>query len=135
MNGGSNPGAAIEHLVAHLRLRNGAAGGYAARQPDIAADHRSATDGDAAQNGRAGVDHYIIFDDGMTRMTFDQGAVFVDGETLGAQSHRLIEPHALADEGGFTNHHAGAVVNEKTAADSRAGMNVDGRWPNGRFPR
>ena len=41
-----------------------------------------------------------------------------------APSH-LVEPHAVADDGGLADHHAGAMVDEEAAADGGARMDVD----------
>ena len=82
-------------------------------------------DGDAAQNGRAGVDHHVVLDDRMARMALLQRAVGIRREALGAQRDGLVDAHALADDGGLADHHAGAVVDEEAAADLRARVDVD----------
>ena len=50
------------------------------------------------EDRRPGVDHDVVFDDRMPRRAFHQRAVVVLVEPLGAQRHRLVEPHALADD-------------------------------------
>ncbi len=61
----------------------------------------------------------------MPGIAFDQNAVIVLLETLGTQSNRLIHAHMPPDHGGFADDYAGAVVDKKTLADFRAGMNID----------
>ncbi len=41
-----------------------------------------------------------------------------------AERDRLIESHALADDGRFADHDAGAVVDEEAFVDRCAGMDV-----------
>ena len=42
-----------------------------------------------------------------------------------AQRHALIEGDVVADDGGFTDHHAVAVVDKQPLADHCAGMDLD----------
>ena len=37
----------------------------------------------------------------------------------------MVERHVVADDRGLADHDARAMINEETAADRRAGMNVD----------
>ena len=42
-----------------------------------------------------------------------------------AERHALVDLDVLADDGGFPDHHAGAVVDAEPLADGGAGVNVD----------
>ena len=46
----------------------------------------------------------------------------VDGA---AERDTLVDRHIVADLGGFTDHHAHAVIDKKAPADFRAGMDLD----------
>ena len=118
-------GAVVERLTVRLGLDDCAEGRHAARQPNVAANRGSATDGDATEYGRAGIDDHIIFDDRMARLTFDKRTLLIDREAFRAERHRLIDPNALADDYGLSNHDAGAMIDEEAAADLSARMNVD----------
>ena len=63
----------------------------------------------------------------MTWLPLDEGAGFVNRKALRAKRHRLIEPHALADDGGLTDDDTGPMIDKEAAADLCAGMNVDAR--------
>jgi hypothetical protein len=78
-----------------LRLRNVAVGRNAVCKPDIAADGRAAANRDPSQNRSAGVDHHVIFDDWVTRISFDQSPVVIDRKAPRAERDRLIDAHAL----------------------------------------
>src|SRR4029078_3609485 len=97
----SYTGAVIEYFAASLRLDDIAVRRHTARQPDIAADHRAAAYSDASKDRCPGVDHNIIFDDRMARLTFDEGTSFIDGKAFCPERHGLIEPHAVPHNGGF----------------------------------
>jgi FMN-dependent oxidoreductase (nitrilotriacetate monooxygenase family) len=112
-------------VVAHLRLRDVAGWRHALRQPHVAANGGAGADGDAAQDCRAGVDHHVVFDDRVARHALDQYTLFVSREALGAQRHMLVQAHALADDRGFADHHAGAMVDEEAGADLRRRVDVD----------
>src|SRR5450830_1507531 len=100
-------------VVAHLRLRDIAAWWDALRQPHVAANGGTGADGNAAQNRGAGVDHHVVFDQRMARHAFNQYSLLVRREALGAQRDVLVQAHALADDGGLADHHAGAMVDEE----------------------
>src|SRR5690349_4756715 len=51
--------------------------------------------------------------------------MLVHREALGSKGYRLIKPHVLANDGGFSNDHACAVIDEKAPADLRARMNFN----------
>src|SRR5436190_11353546 len=42
-----------------------------------------------------------------------------------AQRDALVQQNVVADDGGFADHHARAVINEEPAPDCRAGVNLD----------
>lgn len=98
---------------------------YAVCEPYVAANRRSFTDGDAPEHGGACINHHVIFNDGMPRLTFGKAAVVVGDKTFGTERDRLIDAHAFADDGGFANHDAGAMIDKKTFTDLRARMNID----------
>lgn len=120
-------GAAVEGLAARVRLHDVAAGGHAAREPDVAANYRPAPDGDPSEDGGACVDDDVVFHDRMPRQALHERAVLVDREALRSECHRLVEPHALADHSRLADDDAGAVVDEEARADLGAGMDVDAR--------
>src|SRR6267154_5570264 len=90
-----------------------------AREPDVAADDGPATDGHPPQDGRACVDDDVVLDDRMTRIALLQFAFRTDRKAAGTQRDRLVQAHPLSDDGGFTDHDAGAVVDEETRTDGR----------------
>src|ERR1039458_1959055 len=118
-------GAVVEAFASRLGLRYGAVGWHAFCQPDAAADRRTTADGDAPENGRAGVDDDFVFKDGMPLAALDDGPGLVDLKPLRPQRDRLIEPHATTDPRRLTDHNAGAVIDEEALADLGAGMNVN----------
>src|SRR5258708_4422107 len=73
------------------RLADMASGRHASGEPDIAADRRAMADGDTAEDRRSGVDDDVVLDDGMARLTLDQGAVVVGRKIPRAERDRLIE--------------------------------------------
>ena len=106
-------------------LRNVAARRHAARQPDIAANARTAPDGDAPEDGGAGIDDDFIFKDRVARRALFQRAAFILREALGAQCHGLVKPDMLADDGGFADDDARPMIDEEALADLRPRMNVN----------
>ena len=98
---------------------------HAAGQPDIATDGRTLANRDPPQNRRTGVDHHIILNNRMPRMALLQLPVFIGGEAFGTQRDRLINPHSLANNRGFADHHPSPVIDEETATDLRPRMDVD----------
>ena len=121
----SYSGAAMEQFTMNTRLSDIAARRHAMGKPDVAADGRTATNGDAAQDGSARINDDIIFNDGMPRIAFDKNAVIIFQETFGAQGNGLIHANMPPDHCGFTYNHTGAMIDKKTIADLRAGMNVN----------
>ena len=89
----SDSAAIDEDVVARLRLRDVATWRHAAREPDIAADRRPPANRNPAKNRRTGIDHNIIFNNGMPVASLEQGAIFIHREPLGTQRHALIQPH------------------------------------------
>jgi hypothetical protein len=65
-------------LAASLRLRTAGSGWSTAGEPNIAADRRAQADGNPAEDGCAGLDDHIIFDDRMPRSSPEQGAMASD---------------------------------------------------------
>ena len=103
------------------------------RDPDIAADDRAAADGDAAQNGGAGIDHHVVLHDGVARPAFLQMALGIARKALGAQRDGLINAHIAADNRRLANHHARAVIDKAARANACAGVNVYARKPMGQL--
>jgi hypothetical protein len=103
------------------------------RQPDVAADRRAAADGDAAEDGRPGVDHHVVLDDRMAWRALLQGSVGIDAEAFGAEGDRLVEAHPIADDRGFADDHAGTVIDEEAVADACARVDVDAGGGVGEF--
>src|SRR5690606_32637248 len=81
--------------------------------------------GDAAQNGGSGIDDHIVLDDGMSGVSFQQDSMFIRRESFRAQCDGLIDADMFADDSRFSNHHACSVVDEKTALNLCAGVDVD----------
>lgn len=100
-------------------------GRHVGSNPDIAADDRAVSDPDAPEDIGACVDGHIIAENGMTRDALDQSTVVILAERQSAKGHALIETAVIADNTGFADHHAGAVVYEEVLADGGAGMDVD----------
>ena len=117
----------MEQFATNIRLSDIAVRGYAMGKPDVAADGRAATNGDAAQDGGARVNDDIIFNNRMPRIAFDKHPVIIFLEPFGTQSDSLVHADMSPDNGGFADNHAGAMVDKKTLADLRAGMNVNSR--------
>src|SRR6202453_2597860 len=87
-----------------LGLRYAAPRRHAFREPDIAADRRSAPDRDAAEDRGAGIDDHVVLDDRMARIALAHFAVAADLEALGSQRDRLINAHVAADHRRFADH-------------------------------
>jgi len=102
---------------------DGGAGGDVVGDPCIAADDGAAADGDVAEDGGAGVDDDVVFDGGVTFETADLAGV--GGEGFSAEGDALIELDVPADDGGFTDDDAGAVIGEEVFTDGGAGMDVN----------
>ncbi len=79
------------------------------------------------QNGRARIDDDIVLDDRMARIALDGLALVIGREVPGSKRYRLIDSDAIADDGSFADHHAGAMVDEDAGAKTRARVNVDSR--------
>jgi len=96
-------------------------------KPDIAADGRAATNGNATQDRSTRINDDIIFNDRISYIAFDKNAVIIFLETFGTQGNGLIYANMPPDNCGFAYDHACAVVDKKTLADLCAGMNVNSR--------
>ncbi len=70
-------------------------------QPHVAADDRSLAERDSTQDGRASIDHHIVFNNRMAGVAFHESARFIDGKPLGSESDSVIKPHAVAQYGPF----------------------------------
>ena len=57
----------------------------------------------------------------MAGVAFEQHAIVTFLKSLCAEGDGLIEPNALADDRGFADNDAGAVIDEKIASDVAAG--------------
>ncbi len=54
-----------------------------------------------------------------------QLSVLTDEETFGPQGDGLINTYSFTDDGGFTNDHAGSVIDKESVINLRTGMNID----------
>src|SRR6185312_13414294 len=61
----------------------------------------------------------------MPQIAFYQSTVLVHWKALRSEGYRLIKPHVLANNCGFSNDHACAVIDEKAPTDLRAWMNFN----------
>ena len=95
-------------------------------KPDISADYRIVSDGDATQDRGIGINRYIVFDNGMSGNIHRQ-SFFVEGEILGAERYALVKADVIADDGCLAHNNASPVVDTEIFADLRAGMDVDAR--------
>ena len=75
-----------------------------------------AAHGHRSEHRRAAKDRHGIFD---RRMALDPR------RRRAAEGDALVERYVIADLGGFADHHAHAMVDEKAPADLSAGMNLD----------
>jgi hypothetical protein len=102
-------------------------GGDAFGQPNITADNGMMTDdGFASQNRGTGIDNHMVFDGGMA---FGVGFVFTHRER--AECYALVNFNVVANDGGFTDDHSGAVVNKKGLANRGSRVNVYACFPMG----
>src|SRR5690606_11823186 len=108
----------LRSLVAGLR--DVCARRHVIDKPDIAPDGASLAQGDAPQDCGARVDDDVVFHDRVTRQALGERAVGVCREALGTQGDRLVDTHVIADDGRFTYHDAGAVVDEEGFAGGRS---------------
>src|SRR5262245_43057523 len=116
-----------KNVAARLGLNDMASRRHAAREPDIPANSRTTANGDPAKNRRAGINHHIVFDDRVPGASLDQSAAVIHCKPLGSQCYSLIKAHVTANHRSLANDNTGPVVDEKTVADLRSGMNVDPR--------
>src|SRR5690606_7487335 len=108
-------------------LGNMAAGRHIVNKPYVAAYGAAAPQRDTTQYGCTRVYDHVVFNDGVAGQAFFDLAVGVGGKALGPQRDRLINTHALADDGGFADNDAGAMVDEEAGADLCPRMDVDTR--------
>lgn len=102
-------------------------------QPDVSANGRTTANGDAAKDWRARIYDSVVLDDGVSGNALDQSASLVHRESLGAESDRLVQLHALANDRGLADD--GAVIDEEAAVDLRPWMDVDPLRKNARSPK
>ena len=62
-----------------------------------------------------GADHHVVAHGRVALAALEAGA---------AEGHLLVERHVVADLGGLADHHAGAVVDERAAADVGRGVDL-----------
>jgi hypothetical protein len=100
------------------------------REPHVSADDAVvANAGVAAENGGAGIDGDVVLNIRMALVGEAANQVSVCIAAAGgierAEGHAVIERHMLADGGGFSDDHAGAVIDKKGFVEFCAGMNID----------
>src|SRR5512145_2442084 len=101
--------------------------------PCVSADNTAGTDDDIAENRGFGVDGDIVFDRRVALAALDDPPALIARKTHRSQRHALVDLHAVADNGRFTDDYAGAVIDEKVLADRRAGVNIDSGFRMGRL--
>src|SRR5678809_990454 len=85
---------------------------HALSEPHVPTDDRLLADGDAPQDRGTSVDHHIILQDRMARLSFNQIAVLPFCEPLGAKSHGLIETDTPSNDAGFPDDDTGPVIDK-----------------------
>src|SRR3990172_13228534 len=89
---------------------------YRSHQHGAGADPAMAADGHRAEDRRAAEDRHRVLDGGVALDALCRGA---------AQRDALVDRHIVADLTRLSDHDAHAVINEKTPADFRSGMDLD----------
>ena len=79
----------------------------------------------AAENRGVGVDDYLILEGRMTFHAANNVAGGVPREGESAKRDALVKLHVGANVAGLADDDAGAVVDEETATDASAGMNIN----------
>ena len=79
----------------------------------------------ASQDRGVRVDHDVAFDRGVTFRAADQVAVGIVLEADRTESDALVKLNVVGDLAGFSDHHARAVVDEKTRPDPGSRMNIN----------
>src|SRR5208337_2129640 len=82
----------------------------------IGPDTRVSADRNIAENLRPGADHHTVLH-GRMPLAWRPGR--------SAERDAVIESDIVADDRGFADHHARAMIDEETLADHRARMDVD----------
>src|SRR5437867_5694345 len=96
------------------------------RQPHITTDNgATADDGAAAKDGGACVNDDVVFNRWVALLTADHPAFFVHREAHRSMRDSLIQLDPVPNICRLTSNNARAVIYEKTAADGRAGVDVD----------
>ena len=97
--------------------------GDAMYEEDVAADGAvRPDDGFAAEDCGAGVDCHAVFDGGVA---FAAAEFLHARGRLRAEGDAVVDFHIVADDGSFSHHRAGAVVDKKVGADFCPGVQVD----------
>ena len=112
--------AVLEFGIAH---GDAGEGRYGFGDEDIAADHRAGADhGFATQDRRAGIHRHVVEQRWMAL-----GAAQHLTATGRKRTERdaLIDLHSFADHRGFTNHHAGTMIDEEIFADGGTRANIN----------
>src|SRR5262247_81576 len=78
-----------------------------------------------AENRRLSIDRHVIFDVGVTLNALDGLTVFVAGKAQRAEGDSLVDLDSVADDRGFTDHDARAVVDKESLADRGPRMDID----------
>jgi hypothetical protein len=71
---------------------------------------------DGAEHGGAGTDHDVVADRRMPSPRLRPRAT---------EGHPVVQQHVVTDDGGLTDHHAHAVVDEEPATDRGARVDLD----------
>src|SRR5215469_3775448 len=105
-----------------LRRHDAAACRHAVRQPHVAANHRSLSDGDASEERCAGEDEDIVLDDRVARSPAKRKRV-LPGVAC-AQGYVLAEAYIPSDDGGLADDDSGTVIDREASADFGTRMNL-----------
>lgn len=94
----------------------------AVHEKDVCADGAPRADDCFTTDDRcAGVNGDMVLEGGMAFLT---AQLLTSGEGSGDQADALVHFHVVADEGGFTDDGAGAMINEEMGPDSGARMQI-----------
>ena len=118
--------AILESSIDGLRLEDARIRRYRVREPNVTSNGGVMADSDTTKYGGVGVDSDIVLDNRVTR-DIEHVSLFVVLETLGTEGNTLIEGDVIADDGGFANDNARAVIDGEVLADLRTRMDVDAR--------
>src|SRR5690606_21012485 len=111
--------------ILKLRLGNLPARRHIVDQPNIPANSATTAQCNAAQYGRARINDNVVLHNRVAWQTFFEFAVGVRGKALCPQGYRLIDTDTLANDGGFANNHAGAMINKEAGPYLGARVYID----------